>query len=90
MSAYYILSINDISDPHNHRYSVVYPDNWDQGEGLVAAHAADHGYRLRTEYSIAPTDGPVYMRGWFMHDRDGVLMADATLRRESKCCSSST
>lgn len=47
MNAYYVLRINDVSDPHNHLYSVVYPDNWDQGEGLVAAHAADRGHVLK-------------------------------------------
>lgn len=35
-----------LSDPHNHRYSTVHPSNWDEGEGLVAAHAADNSYRM--------------------------------------------
>ncbi|ETZ60887.1 Uncharacterised protein [Mycobacteroides abscessus subsp. abscessus] len=46
MTAYYVLQITDLSDPHNHRYSTVHPSNWDEGEGLVAAHAADNSYRM--------------------------------------------
>ncbi len=90
MTAYYVLQITDLSDPHNHRYSTVHPSNWDEGEGLVAAHAADNGYRLRHEYDLGPIGGPVYQAGWVMYDRDGVRVADAELRREHKCCSSCT
>lgn len=80
MRAYYVLRINDVSDPHNHLYSVVYPDNWDQGEGLVAAHAADHGYRLRHEYELGMAAGPTDLTAWLMY-KDNVVVADAVLER---------
>lgn len=74
MNACYILRINDVSDPHNHLYSVVYPDNWDQGEGLVAAHAADHGYSMHTVLWVQDH------RQWRMSNDHGTT-ASAYLRR---------
>lgn len=75
MSAYYVLKINDVSDPHNHLYSVVHPDNWDQGEGLVAAHAADYGYSIEVFFSA------VDVKTWTMTN-NGSPVATALLRRE--------
>lgn len=74
MTAYYVLQITDLSDPHNHRYHTVYPSNWDEGEGLVAAHAADHGYSLHTVLWVQDH------RQWRM-DKDGVSVASAYLKR---------
>ncbi|WP_078344883.1 hypothetical protein [Mycobacteroides chelonae] len=75
MTAYYVLRISDVSDQYNHLYSVVHPDNWDQGEGLVAAHAADHGYSIEVFF-----DGG-NVKTWTM-TKDGSPVATALLRRE--------
>lgn len=75
MTAYYVLQITDLSDPHNHRYSTVHPSNWDEGEGLVAAHAADHGYQI--EVAIRFED---YTK-WTMRKSDGEWVAWADLER---------
>ncbi|OHT98266.1 hypothetical protein BKG71_19300 [Mycobacteroides chelonae] len=74
MTAYYVLRISDLSDQRNHLYSVVHPDNWDQGEGLVAAHAADHGYSIEAQFGVDD------LKHWLL-SKDGVVVADAILER---------
>lgn len=76
MSVYYVLHINDVSDPHNHRYSVVYPSSWYAGEGLVFDHANHHGYLLELTACFEDYEK------WVMRKPDGEqVLAWADLER---------